>query len=99
MVKREELEKIISAIERRRLAVEEKRTVFQFETAFFMPLFALLFLVTYFSKNEAAKMFLYILTIFLIILDLIYSVIVYKQLLKKQEKLEELIHKKVGMEL
>jgi len=98
MASKTELEKIVVAIEKRRLDVEKKRSVFQIETAFFMPLFALLFLVTYFSKSADMKMFFYILTIVLIAADLIYSAIVYRQLLKKQAKLEKLIRNKLGQD-
>ena len=96
MVTKVEIEKLISKIEKRRLAVEEKRSILQFETAFFLPLFGLLFLVTYFSTNEAIKIFFYILTILLIIADLIYSLMLFKDLSDKQKRLEEIIHEKLG---
>ena len=96
MVRIGELEAMIAAIEKRRLAIEGKRTMFQFETAFFIPLLALLFLVTYFSKSNEVKMTLYIFTIVLIVADLIYSIIVYRDLTAKQKKLEEVIRRKIG---
>jgi positive regulator of sigma E activity len=99
MVKKEELEAILTSIEKRRLGVEEKRTLFQFETAFFIPLFTLLFLVTYFSKNYGVKTIFYFITIALIVADLIYSVLIYKELSEKQMKLEEMIHRKIDLDL
>jgi len=98
MVSRISIEKTIASIERRRLEVEKNRSIFQFETAFFMPLFAILFLVTYFSKSGYTKMLFYIITIIFIVADLIYSVLEYQRLLKKQEKLERLIHERFGRE-
>lgn len=91
-----ELETLIAAIEKRRLNIEQKRTVFQFEIAFFIPLFALLFIITYFSESSAVKMFFFILTIILIVVDLVYSITIYKDITDKQNKLEELIHQKLG---
>ncbi len=97
MVKKEEIEGLIAAIEKRRIAIESKRTMFQFETAFFIPLIALLFLVTYFSASKLVKVCFFALTILLIVADLIYSVFMYFDLTKKQKKLEKLIHEKIGL--
>jgi len=99
MINRTELEALIASIEKRRLAVEEKRTLFQFETAFFIPLFALLFLVTYFSRSDTVKLFFYLLTIILIVADLVYSIILYRDMTEKQKRLEEVISEKLGREL
>jgi uncharacterized membrane-anchored protein len=96
MVKRFELEAILATIEKRRIAIESKRTFFQFEAAFFIPLLALLFLVSYFSQSNAVKMGFYVLTIVLIVADLVYSVLVYRDLTDKQKNLEKLIHKKIS---
>jgi len=96
MSKKSELEGLIAAIEKRRLAVEDKRMLFQFETVFFLPLFALLFLVTYLSKSDPIKLFFYLLTIILIIADLIYTALLYKDMEDKQRRLEGLINEKLG---
>lgn len=97
MVKKGEIEGMIAAIEKRRLSVESKKTLFQFETAFFIPLLALLFIVTYISKSPAVKTCFFLLTIALIVADLIYSIIVYKDLNKKQKSLEKLIDEKIRL--
>jgi hypothetical protein len=96
MIKKGELEVLIATIEKRRIGIESKRTLFQFETAFFIPLLALLFLVTYFSKSEGIKMCFYLITIILIVADLVYSMVVYKDLTEKQKNLEKLIHSKLS---
>ena len=97
MVKKGEIEGLIASIEKRRLSIESKKTLFQFETAFFIPLLALLFLVTYISKSPIIKIFFFLITIALIVADLVYSIVIYIDLNKKQKKLERLIDEKISM--
>ncbi len=99
MVKKTEVELVIAAIEKRRLKIEEKRSLFQFEMAFFIPIFALLFLVTHFSQDESIKLFFYIVIVLLIVADLVYSILIYKDIVQKQQRLEQVIHEKIGAEL
>ena len=96
MADKTEVELVIAAIEKRRLKIEEKRSLFQFEMAFFVPIFALLFLITHFSADESIKLFFYIVIVLLIIADLVYSIIIYKEIVDKQQKLEQVIHEKIG---
>ncbi len=96
MSKKTDLGALLSAVEKRRMAIEEKRTLFQFELAFFIPLFALLFIVTYFSQSDAVKLFFFILTIIFIIIDLVYSILLYRDVTEKQKRLEKVIHEKLG---
>lgn len=98
MVRVRELETLIAKIERRRLDIEEKRTLFQFETAFFIPLFAILFLISYFAESPGVKLGFYLFTIVLIVADLVYSIFIYRDLSKKQKKLETLIDSKMSEE-
>jgi len=96
MVKESELKALIAAIEKRRMAVEAKRSIFQIETAFFLPLFAVLFMVTFFSSSDKVKFVFFILTIILITIDVIYTLMTYRELSSKQKSLEKLIHEKLG---
>lgn len=96
MTEKKEIDNLLNAVEKRRMAVEEKRTLFQFELAFFLPLFALLFIITYFSENNTIKLFFFIIAVIFIIADLVYSIILYKDLTVKQKNLEKLILEKIG---
>ena len=97
MVNEQNLKSVIAAIEKRKLGIESKRSLFHVETVFFLPLFAILLVVTLFSENEYIKMLFFYLIIVLITIDVIYSIYGYILLNKKQKGLEELIHKKLGM--
>ncbi|MBW3023199.1 hypothetical protein KY308_03780 [Candidatus Woesearchaeota archaeon] len=93
--KEKDLSNVLALIEKRKLSIEKKRSLLNFEMAFFFPLFALLFFIMYVSTEETVKMVFFTLTIVIIIADLIYSIFIYLGMHKKQKELDDIIYKKL----
>lgn len=93
--KEKKVEKAFALIEKENLLIEKKRSLLTFEMAFFFPLFALLFIVSNFSEESSIKYFFFFTTIVLIAADIVYSVLVYLEIQKRQKELERIIDKKL----
>ena len=92
---KKDIENALALIERRKLSIEKRKSLLNFEMAFFFPLFAFLFVLTFFSKIPSLRIAFFCLSIALIVLDLVYSVFIYLEINKKQKELEEFIDKKI----
>lgn len=92
-----DFEEVLAEIEKKRTEVSERMTFFQFENAFFLPLFALLFLISYISINSMVKLFFFIVVVVLVIADFVYSTVLFVRINQKQKDLDKLISKKLGM--
>ncbi len=90
-----ELKKLVYKIELMRSKIEEKRDILAFENAFFLPLFVLLLFVSYSTMLNEIKIFLFVLTLALIIIDIVYSVTLYYDIKRKQKNLEVMIKKRL----
>jgi len=95
--KSEEIKKLEYKIELLRSRIEEKRNLFLFENAFFLPLFVLLLFVSYAPVIKEVKIFLFVLTILLVVIDIVYAITVFYKIKHKQEDLDSMIKKKIGL--
>ncbi len=92
----EKLEEIELDIEKLKMGVEEKQSLLNFENAFFIPLFVVLFLLSFAKVYNGFEFYLFILAIILIMIDLVYSLVLYKRLEKRSKKLDRLIELKIN---
>lgn len=96
MTKKEEreLKKLEYKIEVLRSKIDERRGLLAFENAFFLPLFVLLLFVSYWPTLNEVKIFLFVLTLGLIGVDIVYSIVLYYNIKHKQNDLEAMIRKR-----
>ena len=92
---KKELKTLVYKIELLRSKIEEKRDILAFENTFFLPLFVLLLFVSYSTMLNEVKIFLFMLTVLLIIIDLLYSFSLYSKIKRKQKDLEVMIKKRL----
>lgn len=91
----EELEELEIGVEKFRMGLEKKESLLHFENAFFIPLFAVLILLSIIKTPTDVTLYLFILAIILVMIDLVYSLFIYKQLEKKSQRLDVMIEAKL----
>ncbi len=90
-----ELEELELDVEKYRVRVEERRSFLSFENAFFVPLFAILVLLSLTKTRTDIIYYMFLLAIALIIIDLVYSVVLYRRMNNKSKLLDAVIKAKL----
>jgi ABC-type multidrug transport system fused ATPase/permease subunit len=90
-----EVEELELDVEQYRVKIEEKRSFMLFENAFFIPLFVILVLLSLMKTKTDMVYYMFLLAIALIIIDLIYSLVLYKRMNNKSRMLDAIIKAKM----
>ncbi len=82
-------------IARESIKLQERLLHMNFESTFFLPLFALLFFVSVYVANATLKFFFWLVAIIFVIIDLAYSIHAYYEIKDKQKRLQAMIDEKI----